>query len=132
MQFLPLLVNPFCFWSFCDIIIKVSHYLCPFIISDCFCVQEIISLSCCLYLFPNILNRCSRLLFYSIFLFSSSFQNRFFFTWRSLNSPLGGCIEFVLLVTIPPKKKNTICCALIILSLRIYYSSILRKFNTSS
>jgi hypothetical protein len=79
----------------------------------------------------KILNWCSRLLFYSIFFFFPCFQNRFFFTWRSLNSPLGGCTEFILLFTISLKKKTTICCALIIISLRIRYPSISRKFNTS-
>lgn len=81
-------------------------------------LQEIISLFCCLYLFPKILNRCSRLLFYSIFLFSSSFQNRFSLPRDSWTVLWEAGPEFALLITILPKEKNTICCALIILSLR--------------
>lgn len=65
-SFSNLLANPFCFWSLCDIIIKASHHQCPFLISDCFCEHEFISLSCSLYLFSKILNLCCGLLFNSI------------------------------------------------------------------
>lgn len=68
--------------------------------------------------------------FISFFFSPPCFQNRLFFTWRSLNSHLGHCPEFIFLFAIPLKKKNTICSALIIISLRICYSFIVRKFNT--
>lgn len=126
-----LLAIQFCFWSLYAITRKDFHYPCPFIISDCFCEHRFISFFRFFISSLKFLTVTAESYFIPFSFSPPCFQNSFFKKNLEIFEQSFRRL-FIFLFAIPLKKKNTICSALIIISLRICYSSIVRKFNTSS